>query len=173
MCGDGSAYASPTALAARDEAREEIKALGQVFLTRGVLERKLLPWLWRDLRPSIVDDPSQMDFLIELMTHLGLLTSLPGSDPPQWLLPPQEQPGRLAAEAARLAAEIDRYELAAELGSCYATYEALKREAGLLDMGDFGLQLLRLRQRLRRQLYRKPKLFMKLLFLKLLPRLQL
>jgi superfamily I DNA/RNA helicase len=67
--------------------------------------------------------------------------------PPQWLLPPQEQPGRLAAEAARLAAEIDRYELAAELGSCYATYEALKREAELLDMGDFGLQLLRLLSR--------------------------
>ena len=28
-----------------------------------------------------------MDFLVSLMEHFGLLVAVPGSDPPQWMLP--------------------------------------------------------------------------------------
>ena len=65
----------------------EVQELGRNFIARGALDRRLLPWLWRGLRPSVADDPAQMDFLVELLLHLGLLTSLPKSDPPRWLLP--------------------------------------------------------------------------------------
>ena len=66
---------------------EEVKAPGSHFLTRGILDRRLRPWIWRDLQPPVSDDEPQMDFLTDLMDHLGLITRLPGSDPPQWLLP--------------------------------------------------------------------------------------
>ena len=64
-----------------------IESLGQQFLERGLLDRQLLEWLWRDLRPSVVDDLGQLDFLVELMVALGFLTKVPASDPQQWLLP--------------------------------------------------------------------------------------
>ena len=58
----------------------------QTFLRKGVLDRRLLPWLWRRL-PTVTADPAQMDFLVDLLAQLGLLTELPDSQPPQWLLP--------------------------------------------------------------------------------------
>eukprot|EP01043_Picozoa_sp_COSAG02_P006525 COSAG02_NODE_187_length_30377_cov_3.636271_2_plen_1415_part_00 len=73
--------------AAAVSSADEIDSLGRQFLRRGLLHRELLPWLWRDLRPSVVDDEEQMDFLVELMVDLGLLTKVPASRPQQWLLP--------------------------------------------------------------------------------------
>ena len=72
--------------------------VGRMFLKHGVLDRRLLPWLWRDLRPQI--DQEQIEFLLDLMTHLGLLTRIPGSD--RMLLPmrlPEHHPGFAAADA--------------------------------------------------------------------------
>ena len=65
----------------------QIRSLGQQFLSTGVLDRQLRPWLWRDLQPCIVHDEAQMDFLVDLMEHFGLLVAVPGSDPQQWMLP--------------------------------------------------------------------------------------
>ena len=65
----------------------QIRSLGQQFLSTGVLDRQLRPWLWRELQPCIVHDEAQMDFLVELMEHFGLLVAVPGSDPQQWMLP--------------------------------------------------------------------------------------
>ena len=64
----------------------QLQELGQKFVERGVLDRRLLPWLWKGLKPPVIDDPAQMDFLVDLLDQLGLLTRLL-SDPPQWLLP--------------------------------------------------------------------------------------
>ena len=65
---------------------EEIQRLGQTFVTEGKLQRSLLPWLWRH-QPQVVRNPEEMDFLIDLLTQLGLLTRVPEADPPQWILP--------------------------------------------------------------------------------------
>jgi hypothetical protein len=59
----------------------QIRSLGQQFLSTGVLDRQLRPWLWRELQPTIVHDEAQMDFLVELMEHFGLLVAVPGSEP--------------------------------------------------------------------------------------------
>ena len=66
---------------------EDIQELGRKFVRDGELHRQLLPWLWRDLQPPVVDDDEQMDFLVELMVERGLLTRKPRSKPPCWLLP--------------------------------------------------------------------------------------
>lgn len=66
---------------------DQIRSLGETFVSTGILDRALRPWLWRDLQPCIVHDEAQMDFLCSLMEHFGLLVSVPGSDPPQWMLP--------------------------------------------------------------------------------------
>ena len=66
---------------------DQIRSLGEQFLSTGVLDRQLRPWLWRELRPCIVHDEAQMDFLVDLMEHFGLLVAVPGSDPQQWMLP--------------------------------------------------------------------------------------
>jgi hypothetical protein len=65
----------------------ELAQLGRRFLRQGILERRLLPWLWRNLQPPVADDQAQVDFLLGLLVQLGLLTRLPGIDPPQWILP--------------------------------------------------------------------------------------
>jgi hypothetical protein len=62
-------------------------ALGQRFLHQGILERRLLPWLWHNLKPPVAGDEAQIDFLLSLLVQLGLLTRLPGVEPPQWILP--------------------------------------------------------------------------------------
>ena len=66
---------------------DQIRSLGEMFVSTGILDRALRPWLWRDLQPCIVHDEAQIDFLCNLMEHFGLLVSVPGSDPPQWMLP--------------------------------------------------------------------------------------
>ena len=66
---------------------DQIRSLGEMFVSTGILDRALRPWLWRDLQPCIVHDEAQMDFLVSLMEHFGLLVAVPGSDPPQWMLP--------------------------------------------------------------------------------------
>ena len=69
----------------------DVQTHGRRFVKDGQLvgpsHSPVLPWLWRDLKPSVSDDPAQMDFLIELLTQHGLLTRLPRTDPPCWLLP--------------------------------------------------------------------------------------
>ena len=65
----------------------EVQRLGRDFASRGVLDKRLLPWLWRNLEPQVVDDEDQIAFLVSLLEQLGLLTRQPRSDPPQWLLP--------------------------------------------------------------------------------------
>ena len=57
-------------------------------------------------------------------------------------LPPDHGP--VAAEpraTARQLAERERWERAEELAGCYALYTALKREQGMVDMGDLIMQL--------------------------------
>jgi hypothetical protein len=63
----------------------DLVLLGEQFLKRGVLDRQLVPWLWRKLQPPVTDE-AETDFLIELLALLGLLTRWPGSKQ-QWLLP--------------------------------------------------------------------------------------
>jgi hypothetical protein len=77
----------------------EIVQLGRHFLRQGILERRLLPWLWRNLTPSVAGDEAQIDFLLGLLVQLGLLTCLPGVEPPKWILP-MRLPDRRAALAA-------------------------------------------------------------------------
>jgi hypothetical protein len=81
----------------------QICEFGERFLLHGELDRTvLLPWLWRDISPPIVHDPAQMDFVVELLVELGLLTQLSGSDQ---LLLPMRLPDRnelMAAARARL-----------------------------------------------------------------------
>ena len=55
----------------------EVKALGKLFCDKGVLDRRLLPWLWRDLKFSLARRPDEIDFMLSLLTELGLLTLLP------------------------------------------------------------------------------------------------
>eukprot|EP01047_Picozoa_sp_COSAG01_P099193 COSAG01_NODE_29254_length_641_cov_2.333948_1_plen_170_part_01 len=78
----------------------DISQLGQRFLRQGILERSLLPWLWRNLQPPVADDEAQIDFLLGLLVQLGLLTRLPGVDPPQWILPMRLPDRRTALAAA-------------------------------------------------------------------------
>ena len=79
-----------------------LQDLGNRFLARGELDRPtLLPWLWRDLQPPIDHDPAQMDFIVDLLVELGLLTRLSIADQ---LLLPMRLPDRreaLAASASR------------------------------------------------------------------------
>eukprot|EP01047_Picozoa_sp_COSAG01_P057490 COSAG01_NODE_6651_length_3557_cov_2.387702_1_plen_1094_part_10 len=74
--------------------------LGQRFLRRGILQRRLLPWLWRNLKPPVAGDQAQIDFLLGLLVQLGLLTRLPGVEPPQWILPMRLPDRRTALAAA-------------------------------------------------------------------------
>eukprot|EP01048_Picozoa_sp_COSAG05_P007993 COSAG05_NODE_588_length_8503_cov_54.867563_2_plen_1332_part_00 len=76
---------------------ELIRQLGQSFVAKGELDRRLLPWIWRDLRPSVIEDQAQMDFLVDLLVKLGLLTRMPRAElglartsshsDEKWLLP--------------------------------------------------------------------------------------
>ena len=103
----------------------QIRSLGQQFLSTGVLDRQLRPWLWRELQPTIVHDEAQMDFLVELMEHFGLLVAVPGSDPQQWMLPMRlpERNMVLATATARgaFASFLVRMELAAHADAEVAT----------------------------------------------------
>ena len=65
----------------------ELRALGQRFLQWGELDRRLVPWLWRELKPSVAEKPEQIDFLLSLLTRNGVLTAVPRSQPARWLLP--------------------------------------------------------------------------------------
>ena len=58
----------------------EVKSLGKHFMLTGELDRRLLPWLWRELEPPVGDDDAQMSFLVSLLVQLGLLTELPADD---------------------------------------------------------------------------------------------
>eukprot|EP01047_Picozoa_sp_COSAG01_P032117 COSAG01_NODE_2307_length_7944_cov_31.370045_5_plen_475_part_00 len=48
----------------------------------------------------MADDESQIDFLLGLLVQLGLLTRLPGIEPPQWILPMRLPDRRTALAAA-------------------------------------------------------------------------
>jgi GTPase SAR1 family protein len=65
---------------------ETVKALGEQFIKQGVLNLELLPWLWRNLEPSVTDS-AQIQFLVSLLSEVGLLTRVPGAASQQWLLP--------------------------------------------------------------------------------------
>ena len=60
--------------------------LGLLFLECGELDRALLPWLWRDVRPRVADNPEQIDFIVKLLVEIGLLTKVRGVTD-RWLLP--------------------------------------------------------------------------------------
>eukprot|EP01046_Picozoa_sp_COSAG06_P064759 COSAG06_NODE_15617_length_1058_cov_0.875912_1_plen_352_part_11 len=64
-----------------------VKELGAQFCDKGVLSKDLLPWLWRNLSFSLLDRPEEVDFLLALLTRLGLLTTLTNQESPVWLLP--------------------------------------------------------------------------------------
>ena len=49
----------------------QVKALGQLFCDKGVLDRRLLPWLWRDLPFPLAQKSDEIDFLLGLLTELG------------------------------------------------------------------------------------------------------
>jgi GTPase SAR1 family protein len=94
----------------------ELQKLGRQFLHQGILERRLLPWLWRNLTPSVAGDEAQIDFLLDLLVQLGLLTRLPGVDPPQWILPlrlPDRRTVLAAADARKQLAPF-LYEMESE-----------------------------------------------------------
>jgi GTPase SAR1 family protein len=57
----------------------EMQALGRLFVTQGILDRRLLPWLWRDLRPDVTAEPKLIDELISLLSELSIATELPTS----------------------------------------------------------------------------------------------
>eukprot|EP01045_Picozoa_sp_COSAG04_P012313 COSAG04_NODE_824_length_10051_cov_4.830687_2_plen_1826_part_00 len=65
----------------------QVKALGELFCDKGVLDRRLLPWLWRNLPFPLAQKSDEIDFLLGLLTELGLLTLLPHQQEPRWLLP--------------------------------------------------------------------------------------
>ena len=64
----------------------ELCGLGEQFCDTGVLDRRLLPWLWRDLSFPLAERPEEIAFVLQLLTQLGLLTQLPHHTN-QWLLP--------------------------------------------------------------------------------------
>ena len=120
----------------------QIRELGRDFLRRGVLDRRLVPWLWRDLHPPVSADPEQIDFLMQLLAQLGLLTLLPGSADaqPQWLLPMRlpERSVVLATASARGKLATFLAQMAAESPGSFSLSEALDgiAQAGLIVAGD-------------------------------------
>lgn len=64
-----------------------IKGLGLAFCDKGVLDRRLLPWLWRSLPFSLADKPEEISFLLQLLEQLGLLTLIRSQGSPLYLLP--------------------------------------------------------------------------------------
>jgi len=98
------------AVGSADASARQIQELGQVFLEKGELDRGLLPWLWRDLRPAVGEQ--QLDFLLQLMAQLGLLTQVPHPEGARWLLPmrlPLHRPDISASAAhARFGAFLSR-----------------------------------------------------------------
>ena len=77
-----------------------VKELGQLFCNKGVLDRRLLDWLWRDLPFPLTQSESEVSFVLELLTQLGLLTLLPQQEDPVWLLPLRLPPKDLKATAS-------------------------------------------------------------------------
>ena len=64
-----------------------MKELGKKFCSKGVLDRRLLGWLWRELPFPLTQSEAEVSFVLELLTQLGLLTLLPQQEEPIWLLP--------------------------------------------------------------------------------------
>ena len=82
--------------------------LGQLFLECGELDRALLPWLWRDIRPRVVDDPEQIEFIVNLLVEIGLLTEVRGMVD-RWLLPLRLPDRREALTALAARTEFARF----------------------------------------------------------------
>jgi hypothetical protein len=61
--------------------------LGRQFYTKGTLDQRLLPWLWRDLDFLLAQHEDEIEFLLELLSQLGLLTRVSQRGLPLWLLP--------------------------------------------------------------------------------------
>ena len=106
--GGGGGDAGSAAYTAKliDEAggAERLRDLGQHFLEMGELDRCLVPWLWRELKPR-VDTPAEVDALLLLLEKkLNIITRVPHIHPPRWLLPmrlPVQRPD-LSASAAHV-----------------------------------------------------------------------
>ena len=77
-----------------------MKELGQLFCSKGVLDRRLIPWLWRNLPFPLTQSEAEVTFVLELLTQLGLLTLLPQQEEPLWLLPLRLPPKDLNATAS-------------------------------------------------------------------------
>eukprot|EP01049_Picozoa_sp_SAG25_P005687 SAG25_NODE_396_length_8539_cov_5.889336_3_plen_1378_part_01 len=118
-----------------------VKALGRNFIKLGVLEMKLLPWLWRNVEPTVADDPAQINFLVNLLSEAGLLTRVPEAASQQWLLP-MRLPDRnevLVTAAARntfamFIAEMDMDSAAVDASLVSATQTMC--DAGVLARDD-------------------------------------
>jgi hypothetical protein len=97
----------------------EVKSLGKHFMQTGELDRRLLPWLWRELEPPVGDDDAQMQFLVGLLVQLGLLTELPAA-------------GAAAAGGESAAAGVERWLLSMRLPDrqtamrAHGSFEALR-----------------------------------------------
>ena len=46
---------------------EQAQAFGQLFVSRGILDKRLLPVLWADLQPDVTAEPGLLDALVALM----------------------------------------------------------------------------------------------------------
>eukprot|EP01043_Picozoa_sp_COSAG02_P041355 COSAG02_NODE_3420_length_6777_cov_2.529051_2_plen_1033_part_00 len=77
-----------------------VKELGRQFCSKGVLDRRLIPWLWRNLPFPLTQSEAEVTFVLELLTQLGLLTLLPQQEEPLWLLPLRLPPKDLQATAS-------------------------------------------------------------------------
>ena len=51
-----------------DPAQQQVRDLGQLFCVKGVLDRRLLPWLWRNLPFPLSQKDDEISFLLELLT---------------------------------------------------------------------------------------------------------
>ena len=97
-----------------------MKELGQLFCGKGVLDRRLLPWLWRNLSFPLTQSEAEVSFVLELLTQLGLLTLLPQQDDPLWLLPLRLPPKDLKATASVAMAQAKFSAFLSRLGAVEA-----------------------------------------------------
>ena len=67
----------------------QVQELGALFLTRGVLDERLLPVLWAQMEPDVTAEPALVAELLALMVHMGICSPwTPSADgSPQWLVP--------------------------------------------------------------------------------------
>ena len=115
----------------------EVTRLGRRFLRQGILERRLLPWLWRNLQPPVADDQVQIAFLLGRRVQLGLLTRLPGDiEPPQWILPMRLPDRRAVLAAADARKQFASFLEEMEAGAAAPEAAGTEREATTVEASN-------------------------------------